>query len=84
MDIRQQVRASFLENESQYGVWRMAGAMYTKKRFEYGGFHGVNAGYTKKSCDYGAPVSPQHELPHTNQIQSDSIRLNLIELHPDI
>ncbi|MCI9639121.1 MAG: hypothetical protein HFE72_03150 [Emergencia sp.] len=45
--------------------------MYTKKRFEYGGFHGVNAGYTKKSCDYGAPVSPQHELPHTNQIQSD-------------
>jgi hypothetical protein len=49
VDIRQQVRASFLENESQYGVWRMAGAMYTKKRLEDGGFHGVSAGYPKKS-----------------------------------
>ena len=27
---RRQARASFLENESQYGVWRMADAMYTK------------------------------------------------------
>ena len=43
------MRASFLESESQYGVWRMAGAMYTKKRLEDGGFHGVDAGYPKKS-----------------------------------
>ena len=46
---RRQARASFLENESQYGVWRMADAMYTKKRLEDGVFHGVNAGYPKKS-----------------------------------
>uniref|UniRef100_UPI0020425847 hypothetical protein n=1 Tax=Senimuribacter intestinalis TaxID=2941507 RepID=UPI0020425847 len=46
---RQQARASFLENESKYGVWQMAGAMYTKKRFEYGVFQEVSARYPKKS-----------------------------------
>ena len=58
------MRASFLENESQYGVWRMADAMYTKKRLEDGVFHGVNAGYPKKSWDYGAPDSTQQKLPY--------------------